>query len=168
MQMMPSTFKGYRDKHLPDDIFDPVANAVASIRYIQQEYLTGNKTGSPVDINWIVANHKRRGGYDAGGMITEPVIGRGLRSGRSYAIGEYGPEYILGRRATSALLGGGAGSASMGIGGFLASAHPGAGSGGYVDSSSVNFYGLTYEQAEVRQRSAQRRRALLKGAGRVT
>jgi hypothetical protein len=31
MQTIPSTFRAYRNKDLPDDIFDPVANAVASI-----------------------------------------------------------------------------------------------------------------------------------------
>jgi hypothetical protein len=155
-QMIDTTFADSRDTSLPNNVLDPVANAVAAIRYIKKRY------GSPEKaIDFWKANHW----YDAGGLITEPVLGRGLRSGRPYAIGEYGPEYVLGRRATSAMLAGGAGSASGGMGGWLAGAHPGG--GGYVDNSAVNFYGLTYEQATVKQRREQHRRTLLHGARRL-
>ena len=41
--------------------------------------------------------------YAAGGWITEPVIGAGLRSGATYTIAERGPEYVVPmRRATAA------------------------------------------------------------------
>jgi SLT domain-containing protein len=33
-------------------------------------------------------------GYAAGGLVSEPVAGFGLRSGRSYAFGERGPEWV--------------------------------------------------------------------------
>lgn len=40
VQMLPSTFEAYRLKDLPDDIFNPISNTVASIRYIQDTYDT--------------------------------------------------------------------------------------------------------------------------------
>ncbi|GAA0632147.1 hypothetical protein GCM10010174_61430 [Kutzneria viridogrisea] len=38
MQTIPATFEAYRDKSLPDDILNPVANVVAGIHYIQARY----------------------------------------------------------------------------------------------------------------------------------
>lgn len=34
-------------------------------------------------------------GFDNGGLITEPVIGRGMRSGRPYSFAENNPEYVV-------------------------------------------------------------------------
>lgn len=38
MQTIGSTFESYRDKSLPDNIYDPVANIVAGINYIKARY----------------------------------------------------------------------------------------------------------------------------------
>jgi hypothetical protein len=38
MQVIPSTFEKYRNKSLPDNIFDPVANTVAAINYLNARY----------------------------------------------------------------------------------------------------------------------------------
>jgi hypothetical protein len=43
LQTLPSTFRSYRDRDLPNDIFNPVANAVAAIRYISDTYGHVNK-----------------------------------------------------------------------------------------------------------------------------
>ncbi|UEJ84016.1 tape measure protein [Brachybacterium halotolerans subsp. kimchii] len=55
MQVIPSTFAAYRDKSLPNDIFDPLANIVASINYTKSRY------GS------LTRGWDRKGGYAAGG-----------------------------------------------------------------------------------------------------
>ncbi|MFD8117098.1 transglycosylase SLT domain-containing protein [Streptomyces microflavus] len=46
MQVIPSTFAAHRDKSLPNDILDPMANMVAAARYIKSRY-GGNVPGSP-------------------------------------------------------------------------------------------------------------------------
>jgi TP901 family phage tail tape measure protein len=86
MQTIPSTFAAYRLKSLPDDIYNPVANIVAGIRYIESRY------GSIFNVQQ--ANpHRPPKGYANGGMITEPISGVGA-SGRRYTFGEAGPEYV--------------------------------------------------------------------------
>lgn len=97
LQMLQSTFDANRNKKLPDDIFDPVANAVASINYIKGRY--GH-------VDAAVKNHAARGGYAEGGWIPEPVFGIG-RSGRSYSFAEYGPEYVNSIADSSKMLKGG-------------------------------------------------------------
>lgn len=57
MQVIDPTFQQYRDKDLPDDIYDPLANIVASINYTKARY--GN----------LRAGWDRAGGYFSGGMV---------------------------------------------------------------------------------------------------
>jgi TP901 family phage tail tape measure protein len=79
MQTIPSTFRAYRNKDLSDDIFDPVANAAASIAYIKDTY------GS---IQNVISGWERRGGYAAGGWA-------GLHGPELAWLGEGGPEYVV-------------------------------------------------------------------------
>jgi phage-related protein len=62
MQTIMSTFEAYRDPSLPNDIFDPVANIVAGIHYIQRAY------GSIADVQQANPNLPPKG-YDAGGIL---------------------------------------------------------------------------------------------------
>lgn len=55
MQVIPTTFNAYRDKSLSSDIYDPLANIVASIRYTLSRY-------GDLEKGW-----NRKGGYAAGG-----------------------------------------------------------------------------------------------------
>ena len=57
MQLIGPTFNAYRDKSLPNDIYDPLANIVASIRYTLARY-------GDLEKGW-----NRRGGYAMGGII---------------------------------------------------------------------------------------------------
>lgn len=85
-QLLDTTWAGYRDASLPDDVFNPLANAVAGIRYIMSRYDTPDKA---VDF-WKANNY-----YADGGWINEPVLGHGLRSGESYMFGEAGSELVV-------------------------------------------------------------------------
>jgi TP901 family phage tail tape measure protein len=96
MQTIPSTFEHYRLHSLPDDIYNPVANIVAGIRYIKSRY------GSIFNVQQANPNKPPKG-YSAGGhvamagggVINEPVFGYGA-SGRSYSFGEGGrPETVM-------------------------------------------------------------------------
>lgn len=58
MQVIPTTFAAYRDKNLPNDIYDPLANIVASIRYTLARY-------GDLEKGW-----DRKGGYAEGGLVT--------------------------------------------------------------------------------------------------
>jgi phage-related protein len=67
----------------------------AMLNYISQRY------GDPIGAELHEQNF---GWYGNGGMITEPVLGRGLNSGRGYMIGERGSEMVTpvgGRGGTS-------------------------------------------------------------------
>ena len=57
MQVIDPTFRAYRDPSLPNDIWDPMANVVASMRYARARY------GS------LAAAYDRPGGYDSGGWL---------------------------------------------------------------------------------------------------
>ena len=57
MQVIDPTFRAYRDKSLVNDIWDPLANIVASMRYAMGRY------GS------LPAAYNRKGGYALGGLI---------------------------------------------------------------------------------------------------
>lgn len=57
MQLIGPTFNAYRDKSLSSNIFDPLANIVASIRYTLARY-------GDLEKGW-----NRRGGYAMGGII---------------------------------------------------------------------------------------------------
>jgi hypothetical protein len=62
MQVIDPTFQAYRDPTLPNDIWDPMANVVASMRYTLHRY------GS------LPAGYNRAGGYALGGIV--PGVGR--------------------------------------------------------------------------------------------
>jgi SLT domain-containing protein len=96
MQTIPSTFAAYRSHDLPNDIFNPLANAVAAIRYIKDTY-DGN-------INWVIEHWAERGGYAEGGWA-------GLHGPELAWLGERGPEYIIPNHALAG--GAGAGAPSM-------------------------------------------------------
>jgi SLT domain-containing protein/phage-related protein len=65
MQTIDPTFQAYRDKRLPNDPFDPVANIVAGMNYIHARY------GSLMNVQQANANAAPRG-YAEGGAI-EPL-----------------------------------------------------------------------------------------------
>ncbi len=73
MQTIPSTFAAYREKSLPNDIFDPVANIAAGVNYIQSRY------GSIWDVQQANPNKPAKG-YRFGGLIQKFAQG-GLVSG---------------------------------------------------------------------------------------
>jgi phage-related protein len=98
MQTIPPTFAAYRDKGLPDDIFNPVANAAAAIRYIKDVY--------DGDLAYIIQNWARRGGYAEGGWA-------GLHGPELAMLGERGPEYVIPNHALRR--GGGIATQSMTI-----------------------------------------------------
>ncbi|MBA9050786.1 MULTISPECIES: phage tail tape measure protein [Streptomyces] len=83
-QTIDSTFQAFRDKHLPNNIFDPVANLVAAIRYIKARY------GSIFNVQQAVGKTPK--GYAKGGYP---------RAGETAWVGENGPELVtFGRSAT--------------------------------------------------------------------
>jgi tape measure domain-containing protein len=84
MQTIPSTFAAYRLPSLPNDIYNPVANIAAAIRYIQYRY------GSPFNLAQANPNKAPRG-YWTGGVI---------RNGETGLVGEKGPELITAGRSS--------------------------------------------------------------------
>jgi hypothetical protein len=60
LQVIGSTFQAYRDKELPNDRTDPLANIVAALNYVAKQY------GGPSNI-WPT-----RGGYASGGQVSGP------------------------------------------------------------------------------------------------
>lgn len=84
-QMLPSTFAQWS---LGGSIWNPIANLIASLRYIRAQY------GSPFNIPGLMGGGAYRG-YAAGGWVTEPVFGIGMRSHAAYGFAERGiPEYV--------------------------------------------------------------------------
>lgn len=92
MQTIPSTFAAYA---LPGhtNILDPISNIIAGIRYIMSRY------GTVFNVPGIksMASGGPYIGYANGGLISEPIMGFGLRSGTRYAFGENGPELVVPR-----------------------------------------------------------------------
>lgn len=76
MQTIGSTFRAFRLSSLSEDIFDPLANIVASMRYALSRY------GS------LVAAYNKRGGYLLGGLVPGT-------SGVGRLIEAHGGEYVL-------------------------------------------------------------------------
>lgn len=74
MQTIGPTFAQYRDRSLPNDIYDPVANIVAGINYIKARY------GSIFNVQQAVG--KTPMGYDNGGWVApgEPLVNNTGRS----------------------------------------------------------------------------------------
>jgi tape measure domain-containing protein len=89
-QTIMGTFMAYALPGYNTNIFDPIQNAAAAIRYIQARY------GDVFHVPGIMALAAGRPyvGYANGGLISEPISGIGLRSGTSYAFGENGPEWV--------------------------------------------------------------------------
>jgi len=109
---------------------------------------------------------------DAGYLFRHPTLTYTPATGERNMIAERRPEMLLGGAATagrfdrSPLVGGMPTRDHAAMGASLAAmAQPSA--AGATDVSTVNFYGLTYEEAEVRQRRQQRTRSLLLGARRI-
>ncbi|GGM75485.1 hypothetical protein GCM10012275_52710 [Longimycelium tulufanense] len=65
MQTIGATFRAYRDPRLPDDIFNPLSNIVAGIRYILARY------GSIFNVQQAVGATPQ--GYDSGGWLPPGV-----------------------------------------------------------------------------------------------
>jgi SLT domain-containing protein/phage-related protein len=90
MQMIPSTFAAHAlSGH--KNILNPIDNIASSIGYI------GGRYGDVWHVPGI-ASMARGGpyvGYARGGVLSEPVIGTGLRTGTNYSFAERGPETIV-------------------------------------------------------------------------
>jgi SLT domain-containing protein len=84
MQTIGATFEYWRDKALPDDIYNPLANIYAALNYAMHGKGFGTGPGQ------IGSTH----GYALGGIITEPIIGVG-KSGQRYSFGEHGKETVV-------------------------------------------------------------------------
>lgn len=69
-------------------MMDPVTNISAGLRRIASAWK------SPFNIPGVLGSGNYLG-YAAGGIISEPVIGVGVVSGRSYAFGEQGDEAVI-------------------------------------------------------------------------
>jgi TP901 family phage tail tape measure protein len=82
MQTIPSTFEAYRLKSLPDVITNPLANAVAGIRYADSRYGSLNNVPGVV----AVRNGRPYVGYDAGGIIPPGLTAVLNNSGRNEVI----------------------------------------------------------------------------------
>ena len=95
LQTLPSTFRRYALEGM-GDIFNPVHNAAAAIRYIKATY------GSVYRIPGIASgDHSKFPGYAAGGWA-------GLHGPEMAWLGERGPEYVI---PNSSLRGGSGGGA---------------------------------------------------------
>ncbi|MEV6258084.1 phage tail tape measure protein [Nocardia sp. NPDC051911] len=69
MQTIGSTFETFRDKSLPDNIYDPVANIVAGIHYIQSRYgVSVDGSDLPAKVQQANANAAPMG-YATGGIV---------------------------------------------------------------------------------------------------
>lgn len=79
MQLIGPTFEAYRLRSLVDNIYDPVANIAAGIKYILAIY------GSIFNVQQFNPNLPPKG-YAAGALITQPTVG---------LFGEAGPELVL-------------------------------------------------------------------------
>lgn len=77
MQVIDPTFRAYRDKSLPNDIWDPLANITASMRYALARY------GS------LSAAYDKAGGYALGTSWATPGL---------HPVAERGAELVLGRQ----------------------------------------------------------------------
>jgi TP901 family phage tail tape measure protein len=93
-QMIDTTWADARDKSLPNDIWNPIINAIAGIRYIADRYGNANNA---VDF-WKAHGHYAQGGW------------AGLHGPELAMLGERGPEYVV---PNAALRGGGGGLGQM-------------------------------------------------------
>lgn len=84
MQVIDPTFRSYRDPSLSSNIYDPMANIVASIRYAKSRY--GN----------LASAYNRRGGYFNGGLVDHMrFMGGPVETWGNTLVGEFGPELFM-------------------------------------------------------------------------
>ena len=74
MQVIGATFRAYRDPGLPNNVLDPMANIVASMRYAMARY------GS------LSTAYNRPGGYDQGGVLAPGTTLTHNATGRPEAV----------------------------------------------------------------------------------
>jgi hypothetical protein len=87
LQTIPSTFSAFHVGGTSNNIRDPLANIAAAISYAKNRYGPSLMSGG----NGLGSGH----GYRTGGVINEPVYGRGAYSGMPYSFAENGqPEYV--------------------------------------------------------------------------
>lgn len=87
MQVIGSTFAAFHWPGTSSNIYDPLANVAAALNYARLRYGPTLMTGGM----GIGSGH----GYASGGIIPEPVLGIGMRSGSPYTFGENGPETVV-------------------------------------------------------------------------
>ena len=84
MQVIPPTFRANRDPSLSNNIFDPMANIVASINYTKRRYRS------------LQAGWNRRGGYFNGGLVDHMrFMGGPVETWGNTLVGEFGPEIFM-------------------------------------------------------------------------
>lgn len=84
MQVIQPTFNAYRDRSLSSNIYDPMANIVASINYAKSRY------GS------VSRAYNRRGGYFNGGLVDHMrYMGGPVETWGNTLVGEFGPELFM-------------------------------------------------------------------------
>ena len=84
MQVIQPTFNAHRDRSLANDIYDPMANIVAAIRYTKSRY-------SSLQSGW-----GRPGGYFNGGLVNHMrYMGGPVETWGNTLVGEFGPEIFI-------------------------------------------------------------------------
>ncbi|WP_458085813.1 phage tail tape measure protein [Streptomyces malaysiensis] len=78
MQTIGSTFRAYRLKSLPNNIYDPISNIVAGIRYIKATY------GSIFNVQQAVGKTPK--GYDSGGWLMPGATQTVNKTGKPEAV----------------------------------------------------------------------------------
>lgn len=84
-------------KDLWDDItgfFQAISNALSSIWAIIQAWTGGGGGGGGGGRSTTPTQQRNPWGRQIGGIISEPILGMGLRSGHAYSFGESGPEMV--------------------------------------------------------------------------
>jgi hypothetical protein len=87
--------EAYEHSDAVGDIYNPIENLLAALGWI----LRGKRPrlNSPNELPGFLSGMQGGPwiGYASGGIIREPIVGRGLRTGTNYTFGEVGPELIL-------------------------------------------------------------------------
>jgi hypothetical protein len=83
MQVIQPTFDAFAGPFRSRGIWDPLANIYAAVSYAISRY--GASIGA-------VLGHGH--GYAGGGVVSEPVVGFGMRSGHPYSFAERGAELV--------------------------------------------------------------------------
>lgn len=90
LQVIPGTFAAYRDKSLPDDRTDPLANMVAALNYYKDRY------GNDLTTEWGHGHGYANGGWvnGPGGPLADKIralLSNGEFVVRAGAAGQWGP-----------------------------------------------------------------------------